>query len=222
MPYRKTTFINNGIYHVLNRGIERGLIFKTINDKQRFLEAVEFYKHNPSLKFSYYRRLLSKEKGKILIDIKKTFKPLVDILAFSLMPNHFHFLLRQLQNKGTQLFMGNFQNSYVKYFNTKYRRKGPLFQSAFKSVPVKTDEQLIHVSRYIHLNPVSSNIIQIRDLKSYPWTSFHYYFYPTKKSFITSNVIMGYFKTKREHQKFVFDQVDYQRELQVIKNLALK
>lgn len=117
--------------------------------------------------------------------------------------------------------MRNFQHSYSKYFNAKNERTGSLFQSMFKAVRIESDEQLIHVSRYIHLNPVSSFLINIESLTDYAWSSFKDYMNPSD-SIIATKSILDYFKSKEEYKKFVFNQADYQRELEQIRHLALE
>lgn len=98
------------------------------------------------------------------------------------MPNHFHLLLKQTKENGISKLVANFQNSYTRYFNLKNERVGPLFQGVFKALRVKTDEQLIHVSRYIHLNPYSSSVIKsFEELKRYPWSSVEEYLHPQTK-----------------------------------------
>ena len=88
------------------------------------------------------------------------------------MPNHFHLLLKQTIDNGISHFLSKFTNSYTKYFNTKYNRVGPVFQGVFKSVHIESDEQLMHLSRYIHLNPVVSAVVEKQNLLSYPLVIF--------------------------------------------------
>ena len=135
------------------------------------------------------------------------------------MPNHFHFLLKQTAEEGIAKFMSNFQNSYTRYFNTRHNRVGPLFQGPFRAVRVETDEQLLHLSRYIHLNPYSSFVVKnIKDLEEYQWSSFKEYL-GKEKGFCQKEIVMSFFKNPQDYRKFVFDQADYQRELQKIKHL---
>jgi len=113
------------------------------------------------------------------------------------------------------------QNSYTKYFNFKRKRIGSLFQGIFKAIRVETDEQLIHLSRYIHLNPYSSYIVKsIKDLKTYPWSSLPDYLGKQKYPFLKKKFILDFFKSKRDYQEFVFNQADYQKELEKIKHLT--
>ena len=133
------------------------------------------------------------------------------------MPNHFHFLIRQLKENGISKFMSQISNSYTKYFNTKYNRIGPLFQGAFKAVLIESDEQLIHVSRYIHLNPVVSGLI--KNLEDYRWSSYLEYIKPND-TFCSINEILGFFtpNERKRYKEFVEAQIDYGRKLEKIKH----
>ncbi|MBA3723495.1 MAG: transposase [Candidatus Levybacteria bacterium] len=147
----------------------------------------------------------------------------VEILAFCLMPNHFHFLIKQTSPDGITKFMRHLQDSYTKYFNITSNRVGPLYQSAFKAVRIESDEQLLHVSRYIHINPTTSYLVSIEKLHAYTWSSLPMYIgtelsYP----FIATETIDAFFKSKDAYREFVYDQIDYQRELSKIKHLLLE
>ena len=135
------------------------------------------------------------------------------------MPNHFHLLLKQLVDNGISQYLSNFTNSYTRYFNTKYERSGPIFQGKFKAVHVENNEQLLHVSRYIHLNPYSSSIVSsIEQLKAYPHSSLT----KLSTSKVESSLITDQFKNIDEYYKFVIDNADYQKQLQTIKKLTLE
>ena len=155
--------------------------------------------------------------------LKAQRKFLVEIIALCLMPNHFHLLLRQRTNEGISKFTSNFTNSYTRYFNIKNERTGPLFQGKFKAVRIETDEQLWHVSRYIHLNPYASHVIKtLKDLEDYPYSSFPEYIGKSKTEFYDKEIILNQFKDKKSYKKFVLDQADYQRKLEVIRRLLLE
>jgi len=223
MPRRKIIFANDQIYHLINRGVAQQPIFKSQKDYHRALAVMEYYRHaNPSLRYSHLVRLPQKIKALRLDLLEKKKDFLVEIIAFCLMPNHIHLLVKQLKKQGITTFMGNFQNSYARYFNTKYDRVGPLFQMVFKAVRIETDEQLLHVSRYIHLNPVSSYLIEVNKLTDYSWSSFPNYLGKKQFEFVNSKPILEHFSSKKDYKKFVFDQADYQMELQNIKHLTLE
>jgi putative transposase len=139
------------------------------------------------------------------------------------MPNHFHFLLRQKQDGGISKFLSDFTNSYTHYFNTRQDREGPLFKGVFKAVRIENNEQLLHISRYIHLNPYSSYLIKsLEDLTNYPYSSFLEYLGEAEKEFCQKEIILANFSRLEDYKKFVFNQADYQRSLEINKHLLLE
>lgn len=212
MPSRVFAFANSYFYHVYNRGSEKKSIFESKRDYQRFIKIINYYQHlGPKPKFSHFSQF-------------QTFKPelskkIVDIIAFCLMPNHFHLLLKQLTDNGITEFVSKVSNSYTKYYNTKYNRIGPLLQGEFKAVLVENDEQLVHLSRYIHLNPRVS--LLVKDLDSYEWSSYKEYL-DQVNGFCAKQEILSFFKNPQAYQKFVFDQIDYGEKLEQIKHQVLE
>ena len=138
------------------------------------------------------------------------------------MPNHFHLLVRQKIKEGVHHFLSNIANGYAKYFNTKRHRVGPLYQGPFKAVYVETDEQLIHLSRYIHINPVVSDVIPLEDLDEYPWSSFPAYLGKVKSSFINMSSVLSHFNGPSSYRNFIYDQIEYAKKLEQIKHLVLE
>ena len=128
----------------------------------------------------------------------------MDIYVYCLMPNHLHLILEQLKTKGISGFMSDILNSYTKYFNIKHERVGPLFQCAFKSVLIESDEQLLQTSRYAHLNPVEALLVPINEIAKYPWSSMKEYISDkTDHKIVNTEKILGYFKTKEDYFNFV-------------------
>ena len=224
MPGRKEVIATGETYHIVNRGIASQHTFLTKRDYQRACNTFFFYRNRVLFKrYSYFIRQSIEERQQILKDLNKKEDFLVEIMAFCLMPNHFHFLLRQTVNNGIPKFLSKFTNSYTRYFNTKQKRNGPLFQGKFKAVRIEADEQLLHVARYIHLNPYTSFVVKrIKDLVGYPYSSFPEYLGKVKVSFCQKNDILGQFKDSQTYKEFVVDHADYQRELQNIKSLLLE
>ncbi|HCB22750.1 hypothetical protein A3B42_01190 [Candidatus Daviesbacteria bacterium RIFCSPLOWO2_01_FULL_38_10] len=224
MPYRKTLLVSGEIYHVFNRSVAHQPIFPSETYYQRGLEVLSYYNNlNPPIRFSHFARLPSSLKNQILESLNKDNQKLVKILAFCLMPNHIHFLLKEIREKGISTFMRKFQDSYAKYFNTRTKRSGSLFQSMFKAVRILTEEQLLHVTRYIHLNPVTAYILKdLNELSNYSWSSYPIYIGKQSSDIISTNEILGFFSSKDKFIKFTEDQIDYQRELDKIKHLLLE
>ena len=145
-------------------------------------------------------------------------KKLVDIICYCLMPNHFHFLLKQNQDGGISEFIRNTINSYTKFINIKFDRVGPLFQGMFKAIHIDNDEYLTHLSRYIHLNPINNFLI--KDINSYEWSSYREYVYE-ENIYCEKKIILDQFSKENRYEKFVLDQQDYLKNLEEIKNLTL-
>lgn len=223
MPIRFVPFTNGEYYHVFNRGVNKRKIFLSSEDYQRAIETLEYYSFSGHrLRFSYYLRLSDKLKFEYFSGLTTQ---LVDIIAFVLMPNHFHLLLSQNEEGGISTYLRLLENSYTKYFNTKYKRIGPLLQGAFKAVHISNDSQLLHVSRYIHLNPFSSKIVDtIDELEKYTWSSYPKYLLSnTSIGFLKNNIVMDQFQNQSyKYQQFVNEHSLYQRELEEIKHLILE
>jgi len=203
---RKIIFANGQFYHLFNRGVEKRPVFTNKWEFNRALDTIHFYQfQKPPLRYSKYLALNEKDKKVFLENLNKSEK-LVVLIAFCLMPNHFHLLVKQIKEGGISKFMANFTNSYTKYFNTKYQRVGPLFQGLFKAVRVESDEQLIHLSRYIHLNPVTGFLVKPKELKNYKWSSYPDYL---KDINWEQKEVLNFFKSPKDYEKFVLDQADY-------------
>ncbi len=221
MASRITPLVTNEYYHVFNRGVARQPIFSSRHDYQQALLAIEYYRFSkPTIKLSRFKTLARNEKEKLMSSLNQDYLKLAQIISYCFMPNHFHLLLRQVTDNGISKFVGQFSNSYTRYFNTKHSRVGPLFQGPFKSVHVESEEQLIHVSRYIHLNPYVSSVVRETELTSYPWSSYQTYL-KGSSSLVDVSPVLSRFKSVPKYQAFVSNHADYARELEFIKHLTL-
>ncbi|MFH1968147.1 MAG: transposase [bacterium] len=200
MPVRKTQFVDNELYHLSLRAVGDTEIFKEQSDYYRAIFSL--YEFNNSMSVSIVKRRQQRKKEKELLkkiesrsDLDQLSQGLtltqlivperdmfVEILCFAVMPNHIHLLVRQLRPNGVSQFMQKF-GGLATYFNKKYARKGHLF-CVFRSVHIKTSEQLKNVFVYIHCNPLSiiepgwkENGIKnakkaIKFLENYKWSSY--------------------------------------------------
>lgn len=220
MPGRAIPLVTDQVYHVFNRGIDHRITFLNKWDYRRAFETVNYYRFlSPPLRLAGHL-VLKAEQRKNTIDTLKKGQAHAEIIAYCFMPNHFHFCLKQKTENGISKFMSNFQNSYTRYFNVKHKRTGPLFLDQFKAVRIETDGQLLHISRYIHLNPYSSFVIKsLKDIGTYLWSSYREYV-GDSKGFTNKNLVLSFFKTRDEYKKFIHDQADYQRSLESIKHLS--
>ena len=211
MPRRTLPLVNHEYYHIYNRGVAKQPIFTSVRHYQRFLKTLLYYQlRQEPVRFSQF------DPQKHLID---TTQRRVEIICYCLMPNHFHLLLRQTQDGGISEFISKFTNSYTKYYNTKELRVGTLLQGVFKAVHLGTEEQLLHLSRYIHLNPVTGFIV--RRLADYRWSSYPEYIGLVPTNFCQKEVVLNQFASVDAYRSFVLDQADYAKRLGQIKHQAL-
>ena len=220
MPCRKIPIVTGEIYHVFNRSVAHTQIFTTHHDYARAVELIRYYRYGiVPMRYSHFKRLTQECKDAVMDSLIKRAPPVIDIIAYCIMPTHVHFLLKQKTEGGISMFMRNFQHSYSKYFNTKYTRYGSLYQSMFKVVRIESDAQLLHVSRYIHLNPVTAYLLNINNIHTHVWSSYIEYVQGSEpNSFISSSPILDHFSSKMQYKDFVYDQADYQRQLSYIKH----
>lgn len=208
-------------YHVFNRGVARQPTFISTSNYKQAILALNYYRYlKPPVKLSKFKKLSLAERQKILNQKIMAGENLVDIVSFVLMPNHFHFLLRQAVDGGISKYISQFTNSYTRYFNTKNNRPGPVFQGVFKAVHVETGEQLLHLSRYIHLNPYVSSVIKKEKLDTYLWSSLPQYLKGGSPE-LETKIILSQFTKVFSYREFVFNHSDYARELEIVKHLIL-
>jgi putative transposase len=218
MPQRFIPFTNGEYYHIYNRGVEKRTIFSTPKNYQRFLDICAYYSYeHPPLRYSQLLNLTPVMRKQAL-DTHEAKSQIVAIAAFVLMPNHFHILMTQQANNGITDFMRRISDSFTKYFNKTQKRVGPLFQGRFKAVHIESDEQLIHVSRYIHLNPYKDRLVSsFDDLQKYTWSSLPLYL-KKSHSHIHPDIILTHFHSLEEYIEFLRNQADYQRTLEDLKD----
>jgi len=226
MPRRHTQFVNNQIYHIFNKTIENRQIFQQKKDAARAIIAFWYYRYqgNPYSLSNFLR--LGEEKKDAAIQRTENLPRQVNILSYCLMKNHYHLLIEQTSENGISKFINDFQNSFVRYYNIKYSRQGPLFINQFKAVLVEQDDQLKHVSRYIHLNPYSGHIVKtFEKLIDYPWSSLKEYLNSNKTKYskyqlLSKEKILRYYEDVEDYKWFVLDHADYQKDLVKIDHLV--
>ena len=210
---QKPQFVENQIYHIYNRGVEKRDVFLNDKDYLRFVhDLFEFNDKDSVFNVAYYFNSKSKQiESRHLEKERKPRKLLVEILVFALMPNHFHLLLKQTRENGIVKFMQKLGTGYTNYFNKKYDRVGGLFQGRFKAVLINEEAHFIHIPFYFHTNPIdliygSSTSIdwrgQIEFLENYRWSSFLDYI--GKKNFpsVTSRkFLLEFWGGEKEYRK---------------------
>lgn len=205
-------------YHIYNRGVEKRTIFLDEQDYAVFLSYLQTYlspKEEIQLLSILYSKDTSREekdKTKKLLRLKN-YTDTIDLLAHTLMPNHFHLLIYQSKNV-LDAFMNSLGTRYVMYFNKKYNRKGVLFQDVYKAVRVQSDDQLLYVSKYIHLNgPEALNLPPHRYKESKFPCSLPEYIGGKQTLWIKKHHILDFFKganPSESYKNFVFGDSNFE------------
>ncbi|MFH2136929.1 MAG: transposase [Candidatus Omnitrophota bacterium] len=218
MPARKEKIVNGEVHHVFSRSIAGYEIFREDLEYNRMKDLLWYYStEKPSIRFSDFLEIKNKEN--IRKKIKVSNDKIVDVLAFCFMPTHIHVVLKQLKEEGISIFMSRILNSYTRYFNVKTKRKGPLWESRFKNVAVQNDEQWHHLTRYLHLNPVTARLVDSPE--NWKYSSYEDFLQKESSQYISKQDDLEYMEPNR-YKDFVNSQIDYQRQLAIIKNLCLE
>lgn len=158
---RLKQYVGSGYYHIYNRGVEKRIIFKDEQDYAVFLSYLKGYltpKNEKELNDKLSNpEILYKEKDKIIKLLRlNNFSEEITLLAYCLMPNHFHFFIKQKNPDSIDKFMNSLGTRYTMYFNKKYKRVGSLYQGVYKAVLVTNEEQFLYLSKYIHKQSLAS------------------------------------------------------------------
>lgn len=163
------TFAPFECYHIYNRGNRKQDIFRSDVDRTRFLLSLLLFQHpDPPIQLN---RIIRRYVQHRVLDIPDVTRRSVELVAFVLMPNHFHCIVREMRPDGISKYMQRFLNSYTKYFNTRYEQVGHVFQGPFHAVHIEDDDQLLYCSAYIHRNPRGIKGWCDRE-HEYQWSSF--------------------------------------------------
>ena len=186
MPSRNVLKIDieDSYYHVYARGASRQEIFLQPQDYYVFLEL--------------FRRYLADEEIRDSAGIPyDKLSDDIELLAYCLMPNHFHLLVYQVNKGAMQRLMRGVMTGYSRYFNKKYKRSGGLFESRYKASRVSNDIYLLHISRYIHLNP--------KKWRNYPYSSLQYYADENLEDWLQEGRILDLFESRDKYMEFMAD-----------------
>ncbi len=217
MPKRHLILGNGEYYHVYNRSVGKEQIFVSKRDVDRVFHLIEYYRFPAMLSYSKYVAL-GNEAFEDYTKRHFSQKPLVEIHAFCLMQNHYHFVLKQNRSNGILLFLSDLQIGFAKYFNTSHERHGTLFGGRFQAAYIEDENTFFHVIRYVELNPVTSFLINMEELRTYSSSSYMYrYASQGGVNFLENRLVKDRFGSEKEYENFIFDQAEYQQNLRWIK-----
>lgn len=214
-------YLLNGYYHLYNRGVEKRNIFQDDQDFRVFLSYLKNYLEpkNKTLLNKELAKASYKQKDKILKQISlNNFSGKIELIAYCLMRNHFHLLLKQNDERGIESFMKSLATRYVMYFNRRHKRVGGLFQDVYKAVLVNSDEQLVYLSRYIHTNPLSKR----SSLLAYPYSSLGMFISQWQAQWLKPEIVLDFFNGKtKSYMDFITSESDLDEGEGLIANLII-
>lgn len=204
-----------GIFHICNKSISNYRIFRNEKLLSRFLLTVNYYNQGSG------RICLSKaiRNGDLNLPhiMENDKKRIFSLLAYCVMPDHYHLLIKVVSDYSLQKYINYVESSYSHYFNRLSNRKGPIWQSSFRSSAINDNATLLHVHRYIHLNPTTAQIV--RKPEDWNWSSYNY-FISDKKSLAKHKEIS--ISSIHQYRKFVENQISYQRTIKGIRRKLLE
>lgn len=215
---RKVTFTPENYYHIYNRTIRNTPEFKDYKNANKLAQCFLLANSTESTKAFDYLRNCKNANWRRAIEITWMGDKFVDIVAYSIMPDHYHLLLKELRENGTTSFLRRCNTSIAKHINTKQETKGPLFESCFRAKHVDNNTYLLHLSLYIHLNPLdfidgknwrtgklADWPSKKKDLLAYPWSSLKNFLYRNYEDPILSGteIISAQFKDKKNYEQFL-------------------
>ena len=215
-------YLESGYYHLYNRGVEKREIFL---DKQDYFVFLSYLKQYliPKNELELLQKIGDKnlpyvQKDKYIKMLKlNNFYGEIYLLAFTLMPNHFHLLLKQSSSNTIDKFMNSLCTRYSMYFNKKYKRVGRLYQDVYKAVLVESNEQLLHLSRYIHRQAISPQSPQADPLQGWQEmqpTSFSEYLGLRNTPWLFPDEILSFFSKENSqlsYESFVKQNDEFER-----------
>ena len=204
---RNTKIVPGEYYHLLNRGVSKQNIFFDKSDWTRFLFLI-LYLQSPAVfqnigrpvKEFVKHSVFNIEQDVVLEAISRRY---VELIAFCIMPNHFHLIVKEEKESGIAQYMQRCLNGYTKYINTRYQKSGHIFQGPYKAVHVGDNRQLLYLSAYIYKNP--RELVGWKNRENlYPWSSYQDYIKTNRwGGLLSTDIILSQFKNSDEYQEFI-------------------
>lgn len=221
MPIRKLQFVTNNYYHLFNSGLDDRVTFPSPAHYLNFIEALWYYQFiKPPYKLNLYQKLKPNAKAEAANNLKSHYQRHVNIVAYLLMPNHYHLVIQPLPLGNPSRYLANTQISYTRYHNQSVGRTGPLFGRQFRAVEITNPNDLIPLSRYLHLKPLTHNIVRsLSDIEAYSYSSYSEYTFtkPDFMRFCHTQPVTNHFPNPNDYRAYCSNLGD---NLQATQNLA--
>lgn len=210
---RKEIFVNGEFYHIYNRGNNKREVFLDRKDLQRFFQSMQEFNSEEPIGSLYLNSFKENQH-------RNSTSRLVDFLCFCLNPNHYHFIIVQLVDKGIEKFMHRLGTGYTKYFNEKHKNSGSLFQGRYKAIHINSNNYLLHLSAYVNLN---YKVHQLRSSTSQcgfksSWDEYQKNF----KGMCKKEIVLSQFKSREDYKRFAMNALVISRTRKDMEKLLLE
>jgi len=212
---RINTNSDSAIFHICNKSIANFNIFNSRAHAEHFIWTADHYRRNNKTKLSEEMR---KKRYTYLNLLEYNPSYHVKILCYCVMPDHYHLLIKAASFDLISGYIRIIQDSYTRYFNLKNKRKGPLWQSRFRRVRVESDRQLLHLTRYVHINPTTSKLVAVPE----DWQFSSYRDIISNEHYLKDILTEVSIRKPSIYKQFVDNQIDYQQKLKSIKRSLLE
>jgi putative transposase len=222
----RKVYVKDGYYHIYNRGVEKRNIFEDEKDYKVFLGYLKQYLSPiPDLGKSAKKKKEYLQNPVLLVNprVPKNYHGKIELVAFCLMPNHFHLLIKQDDEKAMKEFLHSLTIRYSMYFNRRHDRVGPLFQGRYKAALVKNDNYLVYLTCYIHANPIDLT----SDLSNW-YSSYSDYLGTTNTKWLAKDVVLKLFENEvgpdfsKTNTYKAFVELNSGRSGEIIESLTLE
>jgi REP element-mobilizing transposase RayT len=215
---RKLKFVNGEYYHIYNRGVDKRIVFESPEELERFFLSMQEFNTSDCIGSIYansYPQLLRSSAPKS--------SKLIIFVCYDLLPNHYHFLVRQITEDGVRKFMHKIGTGYTNYFNEKHKRSGSLFQGKYKAIHVDSNEYLLHLSTYINLNHQVHNLEKFGGQASKLFkSSWDEYLGRSQEEICVKDIVLDQFGSRSNYQKFSEEGLERIKESKEIQKYLLE
>lgn len=213
MNMRKEAFINGEFFHIYNRGNNKREVFLDRRDLARFFRSMQEFNSEEPIGSIYLNSF--KEAP-----LRSSTSQLVDFVCFCLNPNHYHFIIKQLTDKGIERFMHRLGTGYTKHFNERHKQSGSLFQGRYKAIHINSNDYLLHLSAYVNLNYEVHRLRSSTSQCGYEssWNEYQKDFGGICKK----EIVLSQFKSPEDYRRFAVDALEISRTRKDMEKLLLE
>lgn len=218
-------YVDDSYYHIYNRGVAKCPIFLDRSDYVAFLADLKFYLSPIPKHFKGSSLKVTKEEETYIYypsQQPKNHEGKIELVAYCLMPNHFHLCIRQTDKVAMTCFMRSLATKYSMYFNKKYDRVGRLFQGIYKAVLINDEQQFLYLTKYIHRNPLDLVSNTPKNLSTYPYSSYPNYLKLIHQDWIHTENVLTYYSQTNPHNSYKSFVEESESEIKDVPQLTLE